>query len=306
MPQTGLEDKKNHNERRELFSVCYPWTVSDASQLCWMKAWLQSDEDFCLYRCNHEILHIQSQMYLSSHNLTWLCQLASFCAGLRKQSVFLCIWTDNFLWLFLETWGWTFVFFFFSISFANEISECLTEFWLLVLFLMSLQLSLLQDDSHCSLNAYVWMPIVGSLATASRWKPRLAEARLMLNLSFSLQEKGHCCELMTEQCSEMFDYPALYLCLLPPTAFSFPGHSDIFLLCYLLSFKWDFAALTVVDWATTGTSAEPLPLDTSPSFELCNKKSQARLSSVTPQITPLFFIKFSMSKLKGQSSKLVT
>lgn len=113
MPQTGLEDKKNHNERRELFSVCYPWTVSDASQLCWMKAWLQSDEHFCLYKCNHEILHIQSQMYLSSHNLTWLCQLASFCAGLRKQSVFLCIWTDNFLWLFLETWGWTFVVFFF-------------------------------------------------------------------------------------------------------------------------------------------------------------------------------------------------
>lgn len=155
---------------------------------------------------------------------------------------------------------------FFSISFANEISECLTEFWLLVLFLMSLQLSLLQDDSHCFLNAYVWMPIVGSLATASRWKPRLAEARLMLNLSFSSQEKGHCCELMTEQCSEMFDYPALYLCLLPPTVFSFPGHSDIFLLCYLLSFKWDFAALTVVDWDSTGTSTEPLLLDTSSSF----------------------------------------
>lgn len=151
--------------------------------------------------------------------------------------VFLCIWTDNFLWLFLETWGWIL---FFAISFANEISECLTESWLLVLFLMSLQLSLLLGDSHCFPNAYVWMPIVGSLATASRWKPRLAEARLTLNLYFSEQEKGHCCELMTEQCSEMFDHPALYLCLLPPTVFSFPGHGEFFFLCYLFSFRWGF------------------------------------------------------------------
>lgn len=121
-------------------------------------------------------------------------------------------------------------FLFFSISFANEISECLTEFWLLVLFLMSLQLSLLQGDSHSFLNACVWMPIVGSLATAPRWKPRLAEARLMLNLYFCSQEKGHCCELMTEQCSEMFDYPALHLCLLPPTSSPFLGMVAFFTL----------------------------------------------------------------------------
>jgi len=37
---------------------------------------------------------------------------------------------------------------------------------------MSLQLSLLQDDSCCFLNAHVWMPIVESLATALRWKAR--------------------------------------------------------------------------------------------------------------------------------------
>ena len=40
-------------------------------------------------------------------------------------------------------------------------------------------------------------------------------------------EKGHCYELMTEQCSATLDYPALYLCLLPPTIFSFPCHSKI-------------------------------------------------------------------------------
>lgn len=125
---------------------------------------------------------------------------------------------------------------------------------------MSLQLSLLLGDSHCFPNAYVWMPIVGSLATASRWKPRLAEARLTLNLYFSLQEKGHSSELMTEQCSEMFDYPALYLCLLPPTVFSFPGHGDFFLLCYLFSFRWGFTAQTVADRDTTGTSTEPWTL----------------------------------------------
>lgn len=41
------------------------------------------------------------------------------------------------------------------------------------------------------------------------------------------QEKGHCYELMTEQCSATFDYPAFYLFLPPPTVFSFPGHCNI-------------------------------------------------------------------------------
>lgn len=71
-----------------------------------------SNECFCLYKCSHEILHIQSQMCLSSHNLVGFVSWHPLVQAWGSR-VFLCIWTSNFLWLFLETWGWTFVFFHF-------------------------------------------------------------------------------------------------------------------------------------------------------------------------------------------------
>lgn len=112
-----------------------------------------------LYKCNHEILHVQSQMYLSSHSPSGFCQQASSCAGLRKPSASLYLKQYSSVTIFRDVR----VDFFFPPKQSLRVPHRV----LTVLFLMSLQLSLPQDDSRCFLNAYVWMSIVESLATAS-------------------------------------------------------------------------------------------------------------------------------------------
>lgn len=71
-----------------------------------------SDEHFCLYNAT---------MKFFTYRVKCVCPLTAW-AGFVSwhplvqawgSRVFLCIWTDNFLWLFLETRGWTFVFFHF-------------------------------------------------------------------------------------------------------------------------------------------------------------------------------------------------
>lgn len=56
------------------------------------------------------------------------------------------------------------------------------------------------------------------------------------------QEKGHCYELMTEQCSATFGYPAFYLFLPPPTIFSFPGLYNISLTLILVVLQTTFCS----------------------------------------------------------------
>lgn len=143
-------------------------------------------------------------------------------AQARGSKAFLSVWSGTFLWLFLETWGWTFLF-----SFSNEVW---VPHWVLTVCLIPYVSSVIITPGWFTLlstricvDAYC-----GELSNCMALKgPCWLRHGWCLTFTPLCQEKGHCYELMTEQCSVMFDYLALYLCLPPPPTFSFPGHWNV-------------------------------------------------------------------------------
>lgn len=149
------------------------------------------------------------------------------------SKAFLCIWSSTFLWLFLETWGWTFFlsqtkFKSASLSFDCFIpyvsSVIITPGWFTLLSKSICLATYCGELSNClTLKSPCWL--------RHGW---------CLTFTPLCQEKGHCYELMTEQCSATFDYPALYLCLPPPTIFScfvpLPSSSYHLLLSWSLQY----------------------------------------------------------------------
>lgn len=155
--------------------------------------------------------------------ITWAVFLSRHpLAQVSGSKAFICIWSGAFLWLYLETWGWIFFFlkrslrephWALTVCFIPHVaSVIITPGWFT---LLSKRICL---DTYC-----------GELSNHITLKsPCWLRHCWCLTFTPLCQEKGHCYELMTEQCSATFDYPALYLCLPPPTIFSFPGHCNIY------------------------------------------------------------------------------
>lgn len=161
-------------------------------------------------------------MYLSSHNPSGFCQQASSCAGPRKQSISLCLKqyfsVTIFRYLRVD----------FSLFFLKR--RLRVPHWVLTVCLIPYVSSVIITpgwftllSTRICLDAYC-----GELSNCMAPNgPCWLRHGWCLTFTPLCQEKGHCYELMTEQCSVMFDYLALYLCLPPPPTFSFPGHWNI-------------------------------------------------------------------------------
>lgn len=209
-----------------------------------------------LYKCNHEILHVQSQMYLSSHSPSGFCQQASSCAGLRKPSASLYLKQYSSVTIFRDVR----VDFFFPPKQSLRVPHRV----LTVCFIPYVSAVIITPGWFTLLSKCIRLDVYcGELSNCiTPNSPCWLRHGWCLTFTPLCQEKGHCYELMTEQCSAMFDYPAFYLCLPPP----FLVTIIFFQPCCLLSFSQGFAALTVIQPGGVGVSTDPLLLAASCSF----------------------------------------